>query len=249
MDRHTPAQERLLRDLLRNARTPEGSLTHRTFQEFVLGSDEFARAYGLPAVLHSESYLLKYDRSNLSPAESARLRDWLSAPDRAAVVMTSRPSRPPAGIFSTPEAELGAALTNLDGLPIAGWGGMCWLGLQRRVDPQTFLKPSPVHALAALRLALGDSLEAALSEAADLAEGGRAAPAWVRLDGAQASVFEDAPGGIISLRAAHSLLDSAGIHLETKYLGIAQNPVKVQALKDTGAQLFSSLPAALATIF
>ena len=244
-DRHTPAQVLILRGLIRGARTAERSLTHRTFQELVLGSAEFARTYGLPALLDCESYLLKYDLSNLSPTESARLQDWMSAPGHAAAVITSRPSRPPAGVFSTPEAELGAALVGLENIPICGWGGMCWLGMQRYADPQTFLKPSPVHTLAGMRMALGEGQETALAAAADLVETGQATPSWQQLAGAQLSIFEDTPGGIKSLHAARQVLDGAGIHIETQYFGIARKPVKIQALQANGGQVFPTLVEAL----
>jgi len=241
----TPSQSAILLELIRGARDPRRSLTHRTFQELVLGSEEFARTYHLPAELDTESHLLKYDRSGLSASESARLRDWTSMPDHAAVIITSRPSRAPAGIFSTPEAELGAALVGLDGIPILGWGGLVWLGQQRQADPQTFLKPSPVHALAALRMALGDDQETALSAAVELGETGNDHEAWEELDSAQVSVFEDTPGGIRSLQAAAQILDTMGIYLETKYYGIAQNPVKIEALHANQAQTFPALAEAL----
>ncbi len=247
-DRYTPAQESLLQNLLRKARSPEESLTHRTFQELVLGSEEFSRVYKLPAALDTASYLLKFDHSNLPPAESVRLRDWLASAGRAGVIMTSRPSRPPKGVFSTPEAEQGAALVGLTGIPIAGWGGLCWLGRQQRVDPQTFLKPSPVHGLTALRLAMGALLEEALTEAANLSSTGVISPIWESLTEAQVFVFEDTPGGINSICAAQALLGSAGISIETKFLGIAQSPVKVQALLASGAQIFATLPDALAPV-
>jgi hypothetical protein len=238
---HTPHQEQVLRDLILGARLAEISLTHRTFQELILGSTEFSRTYDFSAALNSESYLLKYDRSNLSPAESARLRTWLSIPDHTAAVITSRPSRPPAGIFSTPEAELGAKLVGLEDIPILGWGGMCWLGLQRQVDPQTFLKPSPVHALAGLRMAQGESQENSLSKAADLVQTGRIGSGWEQFEDAQVSIFEDTPAGIKSLQGAKEMLNKAGIHIETGSYGIAQKPVKINALKANGALIFPSL--------
>lgn len=244
-DDHTPNQEQVLRELIRGAHTAEQSLTHRTFQEFVLGSAEFAPTYGFPAMLDCESYLLKYDCSNLPPAEGVRLKDWVSAPGHAAAVITSRPSRAPAGIFYTPEAELGVKLVGLEGIPILGWGGMCWLGLQRQVDPQTFLKPSPVHALSAMILTLGGSQKIALSEAANLVGTGRNGLAWKQLDGAQVSVFEDTPGGIRSLLTAKEVLGRVGLFIEMKSYGITQNPVKVQALKANGARIFPSLIEAL----
>jgi len=246
---HDPRQEQILHDLILQARWAEVSLTHRTFQELVLGSAEFARAYDLPAELDCESYLLKYDRSNLSAAESQRLRDWLAAPGQAAVVITSRPSRAPAGIFSTPEAELGTKLVGLEGLPVLGWGGMCWLGLQRYTNPQSFLKPSPVHALAGIRMALGESQETALSAAAELVDGKKSDGGWPRLEGARVTVFEDTPGGVKSLLAAKEALGRVGVQIEARYCGVAREPVKVTALEACGAKVFPSVTEALEAAF
>jgi hypothetical protein len=244
-DHFTQTQSDILLGLIRTARNPEHSLTHRTFQELVLGSNEYAHTYGLSAVLHCESYLLKHDISNLSHAESAHLSDWLSAPGHAAAVLTSRPSKPPAGVFSTPEAELGATQVGLGSIPIAGWGGITWLGMHYHDEPLIFLKPSPVHALAALCMALGDGQETALTEAVDLVRTGQAGSAWQRLDRAQVYVFEDSPGGIKSLQAARRVLDEAGIHIETKNFGIARNSSKIHTLIENGAQVLPSLVEAL----
>ncbi len=248
-DRLSSSQRRILQELLAGARHPSRSLTHRTFQELVLGSEDYARAYGFQAVLNSESYLSKYDRSNLSPEDAARLREWMSLPGQAAVVITSRPSQPPAGVLSTPEAELGTKLVGLEGIPVLGWGGISWLGKRKGIDPQTFLKPSPVHALAGLRMARGDSQEDALTAASELAETGREAGCWQEFAGAEVSVFEDTPGGIKSLEAARQALGEAGIRIETRAYGIAPIPVKIQSLRACGAQVFPSLDKALSEVF
>ena len=244
-NRHPSGQFQILHDLILGARVAELSITHRTFQELVLGSAEFSLAYELPAALGCESYLLKYDRSNLSAVKSARLSNWIAAPKHAAAVITSRPSRPPFGIFSTPEAELGAELVHLESLPILGWGGMCWVGLKRMTDPQAFLKPSPVHALAAMRMALGDTQEIALTEAVGLAETGHANSFWEQLDGASVSIFEDTPGGIKSLRGAKEELAKIGIRIDAYFYGIARKLVKVKALRANSAKIYATLEDAL----
>jgi len=244
-DHFNKAQYQILHNLLEGAHDPQRSLTHRIFQELVLGSTEYAHFYGLPAMFECESYLLKHDISNLSHSESAHLRDWMSSPDQAASVITSRPSCPPAGVFSTPEAEIGAELVGLKNIPIVGWGGITWLAQQRHVDQQTFVKPSPVHALAALRVALGDEQETSLKEAADLVETGQAGPEWQRLAGAQISVFEDTPDGIKSLQAAQDILERMGVNIHTSYFGIAWKPAKMKALLANKAQVFPSLAQAL----
>ena len=244
-DHFSKAQHRILYNLLEGARDPQRSLTHRIFQELILGSAEYAHSYGLPAMLECESCLLKHDISNLSSAESARLRDWLSKPGHAAAVITSRPSCPPPGVFSTPEAELGAELVGLKDIPIVGWGGITWLARQRNADEQKYAKPCPVHALAAMRMALGEGQEIALQEAADLIEADQVSPAWQHLAGAQVYMFEDTPSGIKSLQDAHEILDSKGIYITTSYIGVARKPVKRKALLASSAQVFSSLTQAL----
>ena len=244
-DHFSKAQYQILHNLLEGAHDPQCSLTHRIFQELVLGSTEYAHTYNLPSMLNCESYLLKHDISNLSRAESARLRDWISSPGHAATVITSRPSCPPAGAFSTPEAELGATLVGLKDIPIVGWGGITWLAQQLKADQHIFGKPSPVHALAALRVSLGDKQETALMEAANLVETGQGAPTWQRLDGAQVCMYEDTPGGIKSLQDAQEILEKMGIYIKTSYFGIAWKPVKRKALLAHKAQVFPSLAQAL----
>jgi hypothetical protein len=245
--RHNPNQERILKDLILGARLAEDSLTHRTFQELVLGSAEFESTYGLAAELHCDSYLLKYDRSNLSTDESAALRNWMNSPGQTAAVITSRPSSPPEGVFSTPEAELGTKLVGLDGIPILGWGGMCWLGLQRLTNPQSFLKPSPVHALAAIRRATGESQENALTAAADLVDKKNNAD-WFQFNKAEVYIFEDTPGGVKSLLCAQAVLSEVGISIQACTCGITTHLVKSQALVDNGARVFPSLGQALQTV-
>jgi phosphoglycolate phosphatase-like HAD superfamily hydrolase len=241
----TPGQEQILHDLILEARLAELSLTHRTFQELVLGSQEFSRVYGFQTELNCESYLLKYDRSYLPDDTAAELHAWLAQPEHAAAIITSRPSIPPAGVFSTPEAELGAKLVGLEGIPILGWGGMCWLGLQTHVNPQSFLKPSPVHALAGMRIAMGEPQETALTETADLVENGIAGAEWEKLQGADVYVFEDTPGGVRSLQGAAKVLGRLDVAIKVRCFGIAHQPIKVKALETCGAKVFSSLRDAL----
>ena len=244
----TALQEQTLHDLILGARLADLSLAHRTFQELVLGSQEYARVYDFPPEHHCESYLLTHDRPTLSQAAAQQLCEWIAAPGHAAAVITSRPSRAPAGVFSTPEAELGARLVGLENIPIAGWGGLCWLGLQTHISPQSFLKPSPVHALAGMRMALGAGQEIALKEAADLAENGLAGPDWHQLRESEISVFEDTPGGVQSLQAAVRLLEKGGVPLRPAYYGIAREPVKLQALEACSARVFASLADALEAV-
>lgn len=233
-----------LRVKLRSARMP-GSSTYRLFQELVLGSADYSRSYGVPSELNIHSYLALYDVACLSDSETADLLSWLGKPGRAAAILTARPSQPPEGVFGTPEAELGARAIGLQSLPIAGWGGMCWLGQRFNRDPQDFLKPNAVHALTALRLALGEPLSDALSAAAELYLTGCCDRNWSALHGAQVWVFEDTRSGMLSLLSAAQLLAQQGIELQTHLVGVAELALKAHALQSLGAQVFVDLKTAL----
>ena len=240
-----PTQKRTIQGILRNARHIEGSLTHRIFQELVLGSQVFAETYDLPPALDTESYLLQYDQPTLSDSERTRLLEWLQRSDQRGVIVTSRPSRSVGGHLGTPEAEIGSQAAGLEQLPILGLGGLTWLSARRNRDPEFSLKPSPVHALAALRLAIDDALEAALQAAAALVLDGRADPAWQALVGAEVYVFEDGVAGLDSARAAQDILEQIGVPMRVRLFGIAENSPKRQSLEVVGATVFATLAAAL----
>jgi len=239
------AQQIIIKKLIAEARNPSQSITHRIFQELVLGSSEFSHAYGMPARLNCESYLCKYDAPNLSRSESENLENYIYSTGKSAVIVTSRPCKNPDILFSTPEAEMGADLVGFKNIPIVGWGGITWLAEQCKVDPQTIVKPSAIHALAALRVALGDDQKKALVGSAKLVDAKDGADAWKQLDGAQVSIYEDTPGGITSLQEAQKILAEHSIILETRYYGIASNPIKREALRAVGANLYPSISQAL----
>jgi len=242
----SPGRVRSLQNLIRNATAAEQSLLHRTFQEFVLGSQVYAEVYSYRAALNTDSYLLRFDRPNLSPIEQAELRQWLAHKERVAGILTLRPSRPPGSeVFSTPEAELGAQHAGLGEAPIAGYGGLLWLGQKWGINPRSFAKPSPVHALTALRLALNDPLEEALMTSARLVIDDNDDGAWNRLNAAQVILFEDTSAGLKSLAAAQKVLRKHHVYLDVELNGITSDPKKRSALESTGANVYPSLSDAL----
>lgn len=240
-------QARALRRLLGGARSLDG-LTFRLVQELNLGSRAFEAAYGLSGALACESRLAAHDRPALDAGQQAALRAWLREPGRHAAVMTNRPSQPPPGYLSTPEAELGLRAAGFEDLPAAAMGGMGWLAQQRGLDEQALLKPSPAHALATLRLALGAPLEAALQAAAALALDGRDDGGWRPLDRSRVVVFEDAAKGLTSAVRAADLLERIGVRAALDLRGVASDPAKAAALRQAGGRVFANLPAALASM-
>lgn len=239
------SQIEIIQRLLSNATSAHGSLTHRTFQELVLGSQEYERIYPFPAALDANSYLDRFDHPNLSVGEQSRLQEWLALEAHTAAILTLRPSRPPGQeVFSTPEAEFGARMSGLEDAPIAGYGGLIWIAKLRNLDPRTLGKPSPVHALAALRLAAGEGLASALKSSAQLAldefDDGR----WGKLDGAQVMLFEDSANGMSSAMAAQEILAKINTHLNLTLFGVAANQEKQKSLQALRAEIVTSLPHA-----
>ncbi|NOY99179.1 MAG: hypothetical protein GXP40_08255, partial [Chloroflexi bacterium] len=231
----SPAQRDAIRQILQNARRIERSLTHRVFQELVLGSKAFTQTYGLTPWLDVESYLLRHDRPTLTGPMRTKLLQWLQHPSHRAAIFTNRPNRPPEGLFGTPEAEIGAQTAGLEAIPIVGWGDMTWLGGRRDADPQTLIKPSSIHALAAMLRALDVQREEALVAAAALVLDGRTAPVWEGLRGAQVYAFEDTAAGLRSAAGAQEMLHSVGISLTVHLLGVAEAEQKRRALETVGA--------------
>jgi beta-phosphoglucomutase-like phosphatase (HAD superfamily) len=239
-------QQEVLR-ILENARDVKSSLTHRVFQELVLGSEEFQQTYLLEPQLEVDSYLNEHDRPTLSPSQIRMLNDWTAGTRRAAI-FTNRPSNPGGEMFGTPEAELGAALVGLEHVPLVGYGEMRWGAERFNLSLDQVRKPSPVHALAALRAALGaDPLEA-VEESVRLVHQGREKGNWWALAGAQVWVFEDTPAGLESGKAAQQVLAEEGVDVSLVPVGIARDEVKIAALEARGARVYPDLGSALSDL-
>jgi hypothetical protein len=228
------------------ARHPLASPTHRIFQELVLGSQAYEQVYKLPAAFRVESYLLAHDVSYLDTLSLARFNAWLNQPGHQAAIMTSRPNRPPADLFGTPEAELGAQLVGLSHLPIVGWGSISWLAEWQGIQPQSVLKPDGVHALAAIQMAMGVEAQMALVRAYAFNRMNQfVKPEWQAAHGGEILVFEDTMVGLHSAQAAQATLERAGITVRLSLHGICTHPVKQRALEAAGARVHSTLAQAL----
>jgi hypothetical protein len=191
----------------------------------------------------------------LAPSGLASLQTWFDMKDHSGAIFTNRPSLPPDGYFSTPEAEIGAQTVGLENLPIVGFGALSWFAFKRGLDLEAFLKPSPVHVLAALWLALerGSSLEKEDSlitalKAALQALDGEGREGWMGLEGSQVFVFEDTVRGMKSARTAGEILAKMDIHIQVELYGITDSRPKQEALSDFGAAVFPDLSAALTSL-
>ena len=237
-----PEQTAHLWTILGNCRDIYQSLTLPGHQETVLGSKNFHNFYHLPSQLNSESYLLKYDRPIMTTEQYSSLREWLNNPMHLAGILTNRPCRAPDGYLSAPEAELGNNLIGLADLPYIGSGILGWFAANYcQSSDHSLLKPNPVHTLSLLRRCLGYSLLDSLGFSISLWQDKGSFSDWQELAGAKVSIFEDSAKGLRSGQAAYTLLKNICVDIELTLVGVAQNPIKQEALKAVTPHLINSI--------
>ena len=225
-----PEQINYLQLILRSGLDIDKSPTLPIFQEYVLGSQMYEQTYNFPSHLNTKSYLELYDREALTKTNHGKLCKWLEYEYQHAVIFTNRPSQPPKGFFSTPEAELGATAIGLQDMPILGAGSLSWLANLESKPLSTYYKPNPVHTLAAMLFAVGKPLVQALKTAVEFYNGNQDLDIWLSLDGTKIFVFEDLLPGFKSAEGAKQLLSNNGINVELFLVGISKHPVKITSL-------------------
>jgi len=235
-------QESHLANILIHCRDIYQSPTLPLHQEAVLGSEIFKSNYKLEPQLNVLSYLAMYDRPAISKSQHKSLITWLKSDSNFAGIMTNRPSQSYAGYLSSPEAEIGAKLIKLDGLPMLGSGMLAWFATHGcQIPGHTFLKPNPVHALALMQMCLGHSIEDSLNKAYALWQGEKAAADWQDFADARLVVFEDSAKGLLSGKAAYNLLSELGIITKWTLFGVSRNNFKVSALAEVADRVISDI--------
>lgn len=254
----------ILQDLFGQTRDLQRCMTSSIFQNFILGDRLFNQTYRTKAFFPSESYLDLFDRVLIETEWQTRIHQEVKTNFIKIAAITARPCLPPTGIMSgmsgySPEAEQAIRLAGFAGIPFIGYGSIQQMANVLQQSPELFLKPSPVQALAALRVAMGDQPWPALVEAARLAgvstpklnseqvEG----PIDVFKPGVAFSIhiFEDSPNGIQATQAAAQILKRLGLDIHLYGWGITQNADKKAALQKLGAQVFCDVNQALRAAF
>jgi hypothetical protein len=224
-------------DLLLHSRDIHRSPVLAVFQQFTLGQ-AFEATYGMPCTIQTEALLLKHDRPALTR----------TVPPRSAIY-TARPCRPPRDVSPrpgyAPEAELGAQLVGLGRLPLVGFGSFQWLAetLDNGAQAEHYLKPSPVHGLAAMAAASGARESASLLAAEAAARGEWISP-LKELRGLKGRVFvfEDSARSIEGVREAARML---GDGWACTGIGIAAGGPKRAALLQVADRVYASLDDAI----
>jgi hypothetical protein len=236
------SQKAYLTEILDSSRDIYSSPTLPIQQEYILGSELFQEHYQLIPKFDLESYLQKYDHPLLSPSLRKSLEDWLGRPNNFAGIMTNRQSQSPKGYLSSPEAELGIKKVGIDGLPYIGSGFLGWFAVNELGLPAySLLKPNPVHALSVLRRCIEEDTIQALKISSELWRGTAAVKDWMSFNNASITVYEDSAKGLLSARAAQSLLANLGIDVDLKLIGVSQIPVKIDALEEIADKVINSI--------
>jgi phosphoglycolate phosphatase-like HAD superfamily hydrolase len=223
----------------------------RYFQQFTLGSRAYADHYRTAPSVDTPSLLADLDRPGISPSSRDRILALVREGKIQAAVITARPCRPQsAGEDLTdysPEAEIALRVAGVEGLPLVGAGHMQWLARRHGQMVDGYLKPSPVHSLAAIGFALGGGEVDVLEAARVFVEEGKLLPPFARLkdDPAGITVFEDSPTGVIGTQSAVDLLNRARLNIRITLLGVAAGGEKRSVLESLGAETFSTTDEAV----
>ena len=242
----------LLDEILLTTRDIHRSHTLSVFQTLALGSAAFEQTYSLAPPFETASMIEENDRPLISRDSRQRLLRATGSSEIKVAVFTARPSLPPRGTrggtgYFTPEAELAVQLVGLDTLPMIGFGRMQWLAQERGGDADLWVKPAPIHALAAMGAAISGDEKAGLLGAHALWEEGRLQDPFAEVadQGISVTVFEDSACGVQAVERGAEMLRAAGADCRLTSKGIATHPEKCANLEKVGASVFPEVNAAL----
>jgi len=241
----------LRRSLLYDTRNVHTSQTTRLFQQYSLGSRIFNTTYDLPAEIETESFLHLYDVSNLSKSVLAKLHQE----DVCLATITARPSAPPRDVETSPvgyapEAEIALNLVGLPDMPLIGLGSLDFLARQRGMSVVSLMKPSPVHALAAIGAACTGLECSAIQAAADWYATGKISDMFSRLPRSfELVIVEDTLNGIRSTLRAGEMLRQAGFDVTVHPFGLTMgNAPKGEMFEKEGIPYFEDWESLTAAI-
>lgn len=233
--------------LVAESESIEYSPTLNWFQELILGSENYQNIYGKQPQFQTESYLMRYDERQLSEYNAGQVLRWAQASGHGAAIMTNRPSRGPSDFAGMPDAELGSSLVGLVDLPLVGKGEILWLAAHTGLGVESLSKPAWKHALAAILVASGWSLEDSLNFVKEQPANWHN-PTLNQLHNSKVTVFEDTPSGLVAAQETSELLSDMGLKVEVQKIGIAAEEAKHSALSALGADVYPDINQALASL-
>ena len=242
----------LIDHILSNARDIEKSRTMSTFQNYALGSANFVKTYSMPSSFETSSLIVEHDVPILSSSNCENLLFASVKKEIRPVIFTARPSLAPRGVhdeahYYSPEAELAVELVGLESIPMIGSGRTEWLAWETGDDPNSFIKPALIHALAAIGTAISEDEVSGLMAADMFLKKGVLSGPLSDLVGKElfVTVFEDSARSIESVSEALVLLREFGVESSLCAKGIAVDHEKRRLLSAAGATLFDDINVAL----
>lgn len=229
-----PTATPLLSQLLANCYDIDHAPAMQLFQNYVLGHQQYAHYYGLPAHVEGKPLLEELDRVNLRPKLAEQLLAERALGNVFPVIYTARPSLAPReagdGLRGyTPEAETARDMVGLGPIPIIAFGKVDWLGQRVGLSGRDLVKPSPVHAMAAMAAARTglevESLKAALA----VMRGDHLRYPLTACKNETVHVFEDSASSLRAVTRAVELLNRQGLNLKLTRHGIAPKGSPKQA--------------------
>lgn len=224
------------------------------FQNYALGHALYQRYYNLPPRVQGQPLLEELDRVNLRPELAKQLIKQRALGQVFPVIYTARPSLAPREAGNalrgyTPEAETARAMAGLDPFPIIAFGKVDWLGRRVGLSGRDLVKPSPVHAMAALGAARTglevESLKAALA----VARGDHLRYPLTACKNETVHVFEDSASSLRAVTQAVELLNRQGLNLTLTRHGIApKGSPKQETLRGIADVVHTSVNVGLALI-
>ena len=199
----------------------------QVFQNYAIGSRRYGEFYELPPHLEVEALLEQLDTPLVRSETRDRLQAALQTGQTFAALYTARPSLPPREVPGhlrgyTPEAEIALNLNGLSGIPITAFGKMDWIGHRIGRNGSDLIKPSPVHAMAALAAARTGLEAEALKAALAVERGHGLRYPLTACQGEAIHVFEDSANSLRAVTRAVELLNQHGLKVTLTRHGIAR---------------------------
>jgi hypothetical protein len=243
----TALLEQLLGDVYAIQRAPG----KQVFQNYALGDQHYADYYELAPRVRAESLLEKLDESLLDPGWRDEILRRRAGGEWHAALYTARPSLAPAEAGArvpgfTPEAEIAREMAGLGDVPVMGFGKLDWWAQRIGRAGAQLVKPSPMHAMAAMAAACtGLELES-IKAAMAVTRGDHLRYPLTACAGQHVHVFEDSPSSLGAVRGAVALLNRQGLGLRLSCHGIAAaGSPKGKTLAQAADGVYADVNAAL----
>ncbi len=250
-DAFGPALAPVLRELLGHCYDIAIGPSIQMVQAYAVGAAAYRECYGREPIVEAVSLLETADRPNLRP----ETRDALLAARRSGrlgfSLYTARPSLPPREASDrplgyTPEAEAALTLNNLPDVPVMAVGRLQYVAARYGLAAEDLVKPSRVHAIAAMGAARTGLELASVDAAIRVDAGGPVMEPLTTIVGAEVHVFEDSASSLRAVTEAVALLNTHGLDLTLMRHGIAADgSPKAAALAAIADRVWADVNAAV----